>query len=249
MISGTELKWDEAGLVTVVAQDAETGEIRMVAHANAEALSLTLSTGFGHFWSRSREAIWQKGEESGNTLKVREVWADCDGDALIYMVDPEGPSCHTGAETCFFKPVSASAPEPAPAPASEPESAPESEPEPAPAPESEPALATAAPTLLKLTRTLAERTTSDAEQSYTKSLLDKGAVEIAEKIREEALELGAAIKDEGDDRVTSEAGDVIYHLLVGLLLRKIPVRAVLRELSSRFGQSGHEEKESRTSNH
>ena len=97
------LKFDSQGLVAVIAQDAETGEVRMMAYANQQAVEQTLSTGLAHFYSRSRQALWKKGESSGNTLDVRSVWVDCDGDTLIYMVDPTGPSCHTGAQTCFFR--------------------------------------------------------------------------------------------------------------------------------------------------
>jgi phosphoribosyl-ATP pyrophosphohydrolase/phosphoribosyl-AMP cyclohydrolase len=95
------VSFDERGLVTVVAQDRASGDVLMVAHANAEALARTAETGFAHFWSRSRGALWQKGETSGNRLRVREVRADCDRDALLFVVDPEGPACHTGSRTCF----------------------------------------------------------------------------------------------------------------------------------------------------
>ncbi|UCH29526.1 MAG: phosphoribosyl-AMP cyclohydrolase, partial [Myxococcales bacterium] len=97
------LTYNAHGLIPVVAQDAETGEVRMVAYADELAIQRTLETGFAHFFSRSRGEMWKKGETSGNTLSVRSVWVDCDGDTLIYMVDPSGPSCHTGAETCFFR--------------------------------------------------------------------------------------------------------------------------------------------------
>ncbi|HEX6245912.1 MAG TPA: phosphoribosyl-AMP cyclohydrolase, partial [Polyangiales bacterium] len=96
------LKRDDAGLVTVVVQDRHTGMVRMVAHANDEAIAATLQSGLGHFFSRSRKRLWKKGEESGHFLRVSEVWADCDADCLLYLVDPEGPSCHTGREACFF---------------------------------------------------------------------------------------------------------------------------------------------------
>src|SRR4051812_35694444 len=96
------LKYDSQGLVTVVVQDRLTGDVRMLAHANQAALQATLDTGEGHFFSRSRQALWRKGESSGNTLKVLELWADCDADAVLYLVDPAGPSCHTGRLTCFF---------------------------------------------------------------------------------------------------------------------------------------------------
>ena len=95
------LVWDGAGLVTVVVQDRMTGEVRMVAHADREAVRLTLATGEAHFWSRSRKALWKKGETSGNTIRVAEVVVDCDADCLLYLGDPSGPSCHTGARSCF----------------------------------------------------------------------------------------------------------------------------------------------------
>jgi phosphoribosyl-ATP pyrophosphohydrolase/phosphoribosyl-AMP cyclohydrolase len=215
------LKYDAQGLVAVIAQDAETGEIRMMAYANREAIEQTLSTGLAHFYSRSRQALWRKGESSGNTLDVRGVWVDCDGDALIYLVDPAGPSCHTGAETCFFRRLDSDGNL------------------------VEAGTDTAAPTLLKLERTLEQRKASDAEKSYTKSLLDAGPAKVDAKLREEAAELGEALVNESDDRVASEAGDVLYHLLVGLVLRQVPLRTLLTKLSSRFAQSGHEEKSSR----
>jgi len=97
------MKWDEAGLVTIVAQDRLSGTVRMVAHANEEALLATQRTGEAHFYSRSRQTLWRKGETSGHTMAVSEIWVDCDADAVIYMVDPVGPSCHTGQVTCFFR--------------------------------------------------------------------------------------------------------------------------------------------------
>jgi phosphoribosyl-AMP cyclohydrolase len=95
--------FDAAGLVPVVAQEAATGQVRMVAWANREALEKTLATKQAHFWSRSRAKLWRKGEESGHTLAVRQVRVDCDGDVVLYLVDPTGPSCHTGATSCFYR--------------------------------------------------------------------------------------------------------------------------------------------------
>ena len=99
------VKLDGDGLVPVIAQEAHTGMVRMVAWANRDALTATLATGAAHFWSRSRQASWRKGESSGNGLAVREVRLDCDGDVVLYLCDPEGPSCHTGATSCFFRRV------------------------------------------------------------------------------------------------------------------------------------------------
>jgi phosphoribosyl-ATP pyrophosphohydrolase/phosphoribosyl-AMP cyclohydrolase len=214
------LKRDPAGLVTVV-EDRHTGMVRMVAHADDAALRATLESGFGHFFSRSRNKPWKKGEESGHVLRVSEVWADCDGDCLVYLVDPDGPSCHTGRESCFFRRLTADG-----------------------ALRDEPA-SQAAPTFSRLWSELEVRREAAADKSYTRSLLDHGAAKIGAKLREESDELARAIEDESDERVISESGDVIYHLLVGLLLRKLSLRDVQAELARRFGTSGHEEKASR----
>jgi len=97
-----QVKFDERGLVPCVAQDFVSGEVLTLAYANAESLRLTVETGELHFYSRSREEIWRKGETSGNVLKLRQFRYDCDGDALVALVDPAGPACHTGERTCFF---------------------------------------------------------------------------------------------------------------------------------------------------
>ncbi|HZC19616.1 MAG TPA: phosphoribosyl-AMP cyclohydrolase, partial [Rubrobacteraceae bacterium] len=100
-----DVRYDEKGLVPVVAQDANTGEVLMLAYADEEALTKTIETGEAHYYSRSRGELWHKGETSGNTQKVVEVCLDCDGDALLYRVEPAGPACHTGEYSCFFTPV------------------------------------------------------------------------------------------------------------------------------------------------
>lgn len=214
------LNYSSHGLIPVIAQDAETGEIRMMAYADQLAIEKTLETGLAHFFSRSRGELWLKGETSGHTLAVRTIWVDCDGDTLIYMVDPAGPSCHTGKETCFFRRLDENG-------------------------DLVEETGDAAPTLLRLERVLEARRASNAQTSYTKTLLDAGSQTIDEKLREEAAELGQALIGESDDRVASESGDVLYHLLVGLILRGVSLRDLLSELSNRFGRSGHEEKASR----
>jgi phosphoribosyl-ATP pyrophosphohydrolase/phosphoribosyl-AMP cyclohydrolase len=100
-VASSDVVFDTNGLATVVVQDRVSGDVLMVAHANAEALRLTALTGFAHFWSRSRQALWKKGETSGNVLQVRETRVDCDRDAVLFVVDPTGPACHTGSRTCF----------------------------------------------------------------------------------------------------------------------------------------------------
>lgn len=210
------LKLDERGLVTVVAIDRQTGEVRMLAHANEEALEATRAQGVAHFFSRSRQRLWKKGEESGNTLAVHQVLVDCDGDAVLYLVDPAGPSCHTGAESCFFRTL-----------------------------DGEDAHARPLPTLFALEAVIASRASASAEKSYTRSLLDGGAEKIGGKIREEAGELSDAIASESDERVVSEAADLLFHTLVGLRHRGIGLRRVALELARRFGTSGHAEKAGR----
>lgn len=96
-------KFDASGLVTGVVQHADSGEVLMVAFMNEEAIAATLRTGFAHFWSRSRAAQWMKGETSGNRLQVEEILVDCDQDALVLKARPEGPTCHTGARSCFYR--------------------------------------------------------------------------------------------------------------------------------------------------
>jgi phosphoribosyl-ATP pyrophosphohydrolase/phosphoribosyl-AMP cyclohydrolase len=184
-------------------------------------VAATLQTGLAHFFSRSRQRLWKKGEESGHFLHVHEVWADCDADCLLYLVDPDGPSCHTGRESCFFARVS---PDGSLA---------------------EDAREHGAPTLVRLWSELEARREQGADTSYTRALLDKGAAKVGEKLREEADELARAVAAESDERVVSEAGDLFYHLLVGLLLRKLTLRDVQAKLASRFGVSGIVEKASR----
>lgn len=190
----------------------------MLAHADEAALRRTAQSGFAHFYSRSRERVWKKGEESGNTLRVFEIWLDCDADAVVYLVEPAGPTCHTGNESCFSLRV-----------------------HPEPEGEDDRAL----PVLSRLERDVRQRRESTAAKSYTRSLLDAGATRIGEKLREEAGELGRAIEEETDARVVSEAADLVYHIMVGLLHRDIPFRDVVAELARRSGTSGHEEKATR----
>ncbi|MBP6788876.1 MAG: phosphoribosyl-AMP cyclohydrolase [Candidatus Promineofilum sp.] len=99
----TDLRFNERGLIAGVVQDATTGAVLMVAWLNAEALRLTQATGETYFWSRSRGELWHKGATSGNVQRVREIRYDCDGDALLMLVDPAGPACHTGAPSCFYR--------------------------------------------------------------------------------------------------------------------------------------------------
>jgi phosphoribosyl-ATP pyrophosphohydrolase/phosphoribosyl-AMP cyclohydrolase len=226
---GLPLAFDDRGLVPAIAQDRLTGEIRMVAFANGEAIRRTLATGKATFWSRSRGELWEKGRTSGNDFLVTEVLVDCDADCVIYSGEPRGASCHTGAPSCFFRALGAD--------------------HELTCPESSGAAAGCdrPQTLLAALEGLLEaRKTSTSGASYTKSLYDRGAPAIGAKLEEEAGELGRALADESDDRVVSESADVLYHLLVGLRWRTIPLRHVLAELARRFGVSGHAEKAARS---
>jgi len=100
-----QIKWDSAGLVPAIVQDATTKQVLMMAYMNAESLQKTLEIGETVFWSRSRQELWHKGATSGNTQRVKSIHADCDGDTLLVLVEPSGPACHTGAVSCFFQAV------------------------------------------------------------------------------------------------------------------------------------------------
>lgn len=99
----TEINWDANGLVTAIVQDEKTKQVLMVAFMNAESLAKTLETGNATFWSRRRKKLWMKGETSGNVQRVREIKYDCDGDAILLLVEPAGPACHTGEVSCFYR--------------------------------------------------------------------------------------------------------------------------------------------------
>lgn len=233
-IDGVTIAFDDDGLVPVIVQDQLTGDVRMLAYANLEAVRTTHQTGRATFWSRSRRELWEKGRTSGNTIRVVRILYDCDADCLIYSSEPHGNSCHTGAPNCFFRALA-----PSPASGADPDALSRGE--------AEPQLAGAEPqTLLGMLEvTLESRKHATAVQSYTKTLYEAGAPRIGAKIREEAGELADAIGGESDERVVSEAADVLYHLLVGLRWRGIGMRRVLAQLARRFGRSGHEEKASR----
>jgi phosphoribosyl-ATP pyrophosphohydrolase/phosphoribosyl-AMP cyclohydrolase len=214
------LNFDERGLIPAIAQDHFSGQVRMLAYMNAEALAHTLQSGKATFFSRSRGQLWTKGETSGHYLQVLRVFADCDADTLLLSVKPVGPSCHTGRPACFFRNVDAAG-------------------------NLEDLPAEATPFLGVLGEVLEARKRSSAEKSYTKSLLEAGPAKIGAKVREEAGELAEALERESDERVLSEAADVLYHVMVGLTQRGLTLPQVIEVLSSRTHQSGHAEKASR----
>lgn len=207
--------FDEKGLVPCVAQDHASGEVLTLAYANEESLRLSVETGELHFYSRSRGEIWRKGESSGNVLRLRQLRYDCDCDAIVALVEPAGPACHTGERSCFYREVGGSASTEKDAPAVEGE----------PAPPAHEALAA-------LERTLRSRAAERPEGSYTVKLLDDPKL-IGEKVEEEAEEVVRAAREESDERVAEEAADLLYHLSVLLASREVPQSAVMEVLNGR----------------
>jgi phosphoribosyl-ATP pyrophosphohydrolase/phosphoribosyl-AMP cyclohydrolase len=211
-----EPTYDDRGLVPCVVQDASTGRVLMLGWMNADALRITRETKAVTFWSRSRKALWTKGETSGNVLNLVELRFDCDLDAVLARAVPAGPTCHTGASSCFFQR----------------DDGPDDD-----GPE--------LPVLHRLAQIIEARRASTADKSYTKSLLEAGMPKILAKIAEEHGELAAELPAGEDAKVIHEAADLVFHLMVGLAARRIPVDAVLGELARRFGTSGHVEKAQR----
>lgn len=210
----SEINWLAAvrfgadGLVPVVAQESRSGDVLMLAFANREALERTAATGQAHYYSRSRAGLWRKGETSGHEQSVREIRIDCDGDAVLYRVDQTGPACHTGARTCFSTAVG---PDGQTASAEDP----------------------GAHLLTRLAATIAARAAARPAGSYTVQLLDRGVPEISQKVGEEAVEVVVAANAEEPERLASESADLLYHLLVLLQARGVPLDAVWQELAHR----------------
>ena len=249
------VRWASDGLVPVVVQDAADGRVLMLAYTNAEALAATLATGEVHFFSRSRGRLWRKGETSGNTLRLRSLALDCDGDAILARVEPAGPACHRGTRSCFDPdgdpaaaaaavraPASGEAAVPARAAAGAAVRAPAS-----------PAAGSPVPAdrgqgfawLETLWSTIAERAVARPPGSYTARLLAAGVDGPARKVAEEATEVLMAAKDDavaeaaGEDRtalraaLAGEAADLLYHALVLLAERGLPPAAVIETLRGR----------------
>jgi phosphoribosyl-AMP cyclohydrolase / phosphoribosyl-ATP pyrophosphohydrolase len=210
-----EIEFDQRGLAPCVVQDFSTGEVLTLAYVSAESLEMTLETGDLHFHSRSRDELWRKGETSGSFMRLRQLRYDCDGDALVALVDPAGPACHTGQRSCFYREVLGSASGRKDAPPAEGE----------PFPVTHEALAA-------LERVLNDRVEVRPDGSYTVKLLDDPVL-IGEKIEEEAEEVVRAGREESDERVAEEAADVLYHLSVLLASRGVPQAAVMEVLNAR----------------
>jgi len=215
-----DLAFDGDGLIPAIAQDRFTGEVRMLAYMSRESIEATHATGRATFFSRSRNELWEKGATSGHPLRVERIVADCDADALLLLVDPVGPTCHTGRPSCFYRALDDQG-------------------------KLTESTTPATPWLSVLEAEIESRKGASAKDSYTKTLLDGGAEAIGEKLREEADELARAISAESDERVTEEGADVLYHLMVGLTSRGLSLRDVISALAARAGVSGHAEKAAR----
>jgi phosphoribosyl-AMP cyclohydrolase / phosphoribosyl-ATP pyrophosphohydrolase len=199
------IAFDANGLVPCVTQDWSTGEVLTLAYMNSEAVERTLQTGEMHFWSRSRQELWHKGETSGNVQRMRALRFDCDADALLALVEPHGPACHTGERTCFHRALGADG---------------------VATHEALPALA----------RTLADRHREMPEDSYTARLFRAGQARMGAKVEEEAEEVARAAREESDERLRSEAADLLYHLGVVLEARGLTYADALAELTNRMGR-------------
>ena len=204
------LRFDANGLLPVVAQDAATCDVLTLAYANREAVEKTISTGEAHYFSRSRAELWRKGATSGNTQRVVEVRVDCDGDALLYRVEPHGPACHTGENTCFFTTLSGDG-----------------------ATKTTPEQIGFGAMVERLAGTIAERHREMPEESYTAGLIRSGPERVAQKVGEEAVEVVIAALTE--KRLAEETADLVYHLLVLLEERGVGIQRVAGVLRDRHG--------------
>ncbi|WWP23515.1 bifunctional phosphoribosyl-AMP cyclohydrolase/phosphoribosyl-ATP diphosphatase HisIE [Paenibacillus amylolyticus] len=217
------IRWSD-GLVPAIVQDLDTREVLMMAYMNRESLKLSLESGETWFWSRSRQELWHKGATSGNVQTITSLKYDCDGDTLLVEVKPNGPACHTGAVTCFHNEI-IGLPEKSADEASD---------------EAGAASASASSgsesrfeVLAELESVIAERERERPEGAYTTYLFDKGVDKILKKIGEEASETIIAAKNKDNDELRLEVSDLMYHLLVLLQERKLPLDDIMSELSRR----------------
>ena len=203
-----ELKLNEQGLVPAIAQDANTGRVLMLGYMSPGALKRTLERGHVWYYSRSREDLWHKGEVSGHYLNLKEAWVDCDADTILMKVDPEGPACHTGQESCFFTRMNEMPTEFSPG---------------------EPS----AGVLEELFSVIQERKRDMPEGSYTAELLRQGVARVAQKVIEEAGETALAATQGQTDHLPAEVADLLYHTLVLLAASDVTPRQVWAELQAR----------------
>jgi phosphoribosyl-ATP pyrophosphohydrolase/phosphoribosyl-AMP cyclohydrolase len=202
-----DLHYDSNGLIPAIVQHARSGEVLMLGYMNEEALRLTHETGLVTFWSRSRRALWRKGETSGNHLRLVAVRQDCDGDALLVLAEPAGPTCHTGERSCFHRDLAG-----APASAAAPPSA----------------------IFARLAERISERRGAAPDSSYTAKLLHGGVDRIGKKIGEEAAEVIIAAKNRSHAELAYELADLLYHSMVLLEEQGLAPEAVWQELQRRY---------------
>ena len=209
------------GLIPVIVQDVDTNEVLMLAYMNEEALKLTQQTGYAHYFSRSRNKIWKKGESSGHTQEVKDILIDCDNDTILLKVKQNGVACHTGRKSCFFTRLENK------------EIVLDKEKE------------IEYNFIDKLYHLLLERKQADAKTSYVASLYSKGENSILKKVAEEAAEFCFAVKDDSKKEIIYEAADLAFRTLIALAYKNIHPEAILEELKRREGISGIEEKRNR----
>lgn len=212
----SSVKFNEKGLIPAIVQDYATGEVLMMAYMNKEALGKTVSTGRAHYFSRSRNKLWLKGETSGNFQDVKAIYYDCDEDAVLLKVEQIGAACHTGERSCFFRRVDNGAEE-----------------------------AAGLAVLSDLFKTIEQRKKAAPEKSYVASLYAKGIDAILEKVKEESSELIDAAKDNKKGEIIHETADLLFHTFILLGQKNISLQDILNELKRRAGVSGIEEKASR----
>lgn len=203
------IKWDERGLIPAIVQDSTSKEVLMMAYMNAESMRKTLESGETWFWSRSREQLWHKGATSGHVQQVKSLHYDCDADTLLVKVSQTGAACHTGQYTCFFNHVSAAEGQQAEAEKDR------------------------FHILAELESVIAAREAERPEGAYTTYLFDKGVDKILKKVGEETAEVIIAAKNKDNDELRYEVSDLIFHLMVLMRERKLPLDDVLGELARR----------------
>jgi phosphoribosyl-ATP pyrophosphohydrolase/phosphoribosyl-AMP cyclohydrolase len=207
------IQFDDRGLLPAIVQDADSGRVLMHAYMNEEALKLTLEGPDAWFYSRSRQELWHKGETSGNFLKVVEVQQDCDGDTVVVQVNPVGPVCHTGANSCFDTSVLDTA-----------------------LLEADGSAIKSGPGILQeLLDVIKQRAAEKPEGSYTVELLEEGPGRIAQKVVEEAGETAIASVSQTHDDVANEMADLLYHCLVLLASLEMPADQIWQVLAKRRG--------------
>lgn len=214
----TDLKFDEHGLIPAVVQHVVTRQILTLAYMNSESLQRTILTGQTWFWSRSRNELWHKGATSGNTQEVVELRLDCDLDAIVILVNPAGPACHTGLDSCFHNVLEGQSPK---------------------AMDQEPLPSENLGELLNgLYQLIENRQQVRPQGSYTSYLFDKGLDKILKKVGEESAETIIAAKNENSAALVAEVSDLLYHILVLLVDRGVSLEEISFELARRRREVG-----------